>query len=332
VAPPQNGEGPGVRAGEGKLLRASQALLVLLLLLAGGLPRAVAAQAPVLSLSAATTVVPVGSAVVVDVIVSGVTDLYGAEIELGFDHTRLQVLDADGVSANGVQVAAGELLQTAYQAENLADNGSGSVRFAASLERPSPAVAGSGSLVRITFSAVAAGSATVSLTGALLANSDGYAMSYTVGQPLTLAIGDVGWVVGRVTLQGRTNQAGTPVYVGSYAGTTDSTGAFRIAAPAGVYDVRTEAPRYLDALRTGVQVQLGHETALSAVKLLGGDANDDGAVNVVDLAIIGRAFGSTPSSSNWDERADINGDSVVNIRDFVLAASNFGKSEPLVWP
>ncbi|MGQ9555036.1 MAG: cohesin domain-containing protein [Anaerolineae bacterium] len=313
------------------MTRALRVIAVALLFLSSAVPQVARAQAPLLGLSAPTLVLPLGGEVAVDVTIAGVSDLYGAQVTVVFDQGHLQVRDADGDPGNGVQVSAGELLQTGYQATNSADNGAGTIIFAAGLQQPSPPISGSGSLVRIVFSAVAAGSATVSITDGLLSDSDGYAIAYSTGTPLTITIGEAGWVVGRVTLQGRTNHAGTPVYAGSYSGVTDSTGAFRIAAPAGVYQVSTEAPRYLDALKTGVRVQVGQETALAAVKLLGGDANDDGVINITDLAIIGRAFGSVPGSGHWDERADINGDSAVNICDFVLAASNFGRSEPLAW-
>jgi len=294
-------------------------------------PTEAGAQPALLSLSPAATAAPVGSEVLVELVVSGASDLYGCQVSIAFDAARLQVRDADGNPGNGVQVSAGELLQTAYQASNLADNGAGTIAFAASLQRPAPPVNGSGSLVRIVFTAIKAGDATVSITGGLLSDSDGMAIAHSIGAPITITVGEAGWIVGRVTLQGRANHAGTPVYAGSYSGVTDSTGAFRIAAPAGVYQVRTEAPRYLDALKVGVSVQIGQETALAAVKLLGGDANDDGVINITDLAIIGRAFGSASGSDNWDERADVNGDGAVNICDFTLAASNFGKSEPLPW-
>ena len=81
-----------------------------------------------------------------------------------------------------------------------------------------------------------------------------------------------------------------------------------------------------------MRVEVGQETALAAVKLLGGDANEDGMVNIIDLSIIGAAFGSSTGSATWDERADINRDGFVNICDITLATSNFGRVEPLPRP
>ena len=59
------------------------------------------------------------------------------------------------------------------------------------------------------------------------------------------------------------------------------------------------------------------------VKLLG-DVNGDGIVNIKDIGICCKAFGSTPSDPRWDPRADLTGDSLVDIFDLVTIAVNFG--------
>ena len=59
------------------------------------------------------------------------------------------------------------------------------------------------------------------------------------------------------------------------------------------------------------------------IKLMG-DINGDGVVNLKDIALAARAFGSTPSSSNWNPNADINGDGTINMRDIALVARQFG--------
>jgi hypothetical protein len=50
----------------------------------------------------------------------------------------------------------------------------------------------------------------------------------------------------------------------------------------------------------------------------------DGTVNMRDIAMVARAFGSTPSSSNWNPNADLNNDGIVNMKDIALAARHFG--------
>jgi len=60
-----------------------------------------------------------------------------------------------------------------------------------------------------------------------------------------------------------------------------------------------------------------------SVRLLG-DVNGDGRVDLKDIALVARAFGSTPTSPNWNPAADINGDGVVNVQDITLVARHFG--------
>ena len=56
-----------------------------------------------------------------------------------------------------------------------------------------------------------------------------------------------------------------------------------------------------------------------------GDVNGDGRVDLRDIALVARAFDSTPSSPNWNPAADINGDGVVNMKDITLVARYFGQ-------
>ena len=57
-------------------------------------------------------------------------------------------------------------------------------------------------------------------------------------------------------------------------------------------------------------------------------ALDDDIVDINDVVRWALAFGSTPTSSNWDPAADINGDNIVNIFDGVVIGVNFGRVDP----
>jgi hypothetical protein len=57
-----------------------------------------------------------------------------------------------------------------------------------------------------------------------------------------------------------------------------------------------------------------------------GDVNRNMRVDIVDLAIAGKAFGSSPSYPTWNPNADINKDNMIDIRDLVLVAKSFGKT------
>jgi predicted deacylase len=55
------------------------------------------------------------------------------------------------------------------------------------------------------------------------------------------------------------------------------------------------------------------------------DVNQDGAVDMHDISIVARAFGSTPSSPNWNPAADVNGDGTVNMADLAMVVRHFGE-------
>jgi hypothetical protein len=57
-----------------------------------------------------------------------------------------------------------------------------------------------------------------------------------------------------------------------------------------------------------------------------GDLDRDCRVDIVDVATVAFAFGSTPSSSNWNPYADLNNDGTVNIVDVATAAFHFGQT------
>jgi hypothetical protein len=58
-----------------------------------------------------------------------------------------------------------------------------------------------------------------------------------------------------------------------------------------------------------------------------GDLNNDGVVDIRDISIAGRAFGSYPGHSRWNPNADINNDGIIDIRDVSIIGRNYGKTE-----
>jgi hypothetical protein len=59
---------------------------------------------------------------------------------------------------------------------------------------------------------------------------------------------------------------------------------------------------------------------------LRGDVNYDSVVNIVDVSIIAKAFGSSMGDVNWNCRCDLNSDKIINILDLSVAASSFRKT------
>jgi hypothetical protein len=66
--------------------------------------------------------------------------------------------------------------------------------------------------------------------------------------------------------------------------------------------------------------------------MMGGDANEDDIINILDLSLIGSSYGSNPGDPSWNPQADINNDGTINIQDIVLSGSNYLKISPTPWP
>jgi hypothetical protein len=62
-----------------------------------------------------------------------------------------------------------------------------------------------------------------------------------------------------------------------------------------------------------------------AVILMETDLNQDGAVNILDLNMVARAFGTKPGDARWNAFADLDNNNEVNIFDLYKVARDFGK-------
>jgi len=54
------------------------------------------------------------------------------------------------------------------------------------------------------------------------------------------------------------------------------------------------------------------------------DLNNDGKVDIKDVAIVALAYGSSPESENWNPIADVNKDGKVDIKDVAIVALAYG--------
>jgi nitrous oxidase accessory protein len=68
---------------------------------------------------------------------------------------------------------------------------------------------------------------------------------------------------------------------------------------------------------------------MNPFKWLQGDINYDMKVNIVDITLIARAYGSQFGDSDWNPRYDLNNDKSINILDIAVAAANF--DEQMTW-
>jgi len=67
-------------------------------------------------------------------------------------------------------------------------------------------------------------------------------------------------------------------------------------------------------------------TGTITVSTLVGDLNGDGKVDIKDIAIVSKAYGSQLGDPNWNPVADVNGDGKVDIKDVAIVASHYGET------
>lgn len=65
-------------------------------------------------------------------------------------------------------------------------------------------------------------------------------------------------------------------------------------------------------------LMLLYQTCLVKSQSLSGDLNGDGVVDLKDLSILAQAYGSTPTSPNWNEKADLSSPyGLISLTDLV---------------
>ncbi len=276
-------------------------------------------------------------------------EVRGVEVHLTFDPTLLQVVDADGDPANGVQltVESGLFNGDLRIGQNLVDNAAGTIDFAVAQSNGTPvfnatekaiatitwACAGQCPQADVTTEVIVAGNT-------LMSDPDGYpvAVDCAVSGTITIpACVTTGCIEGYVNPQGRypdrtPDYRGVHVRAGAHEATTEASGYFKLeGVEAGTYDVTAELYGYLDARASGVEVLAGEAClVLDPTTLWGGDVapQDPGPDNVIDIGDITYiAF----RFRGPDLTADVNGDRVVNILDLTVAAANFGMTGPTPW-
>ena len=107
--------------------------------------------------------------------------------------------------------------------------------------------------------------------------------------------------------------------------TTDSSGFFTDTAdlPAGLYNWRVKNPKYLANAGTFTLVR-GATIQVYMDEMRAGDCNDDNVVNISDFVILKNTFGKQVGDLSYDDRANFDGNLVVNAVDFNIFRMNYG--------
>jgi len=251
-----------------------------------------------------------------------ITNLYGLDIELSYNPSVADVVDADP-NTTGTQVELGDFFDgTNFSVvQNQAENGV--IKLVATRQSPATGFTGTGSLINITWEGQTTGTTPVTLDQVKLSDPNGQAISAT-RQDGEIIVKSGVIVKGRVDLQSRENDSGVVVKAGDVETRTDAEGQFTMPMDSDNYNLTLTIPGYLDGQAEGQIPADAQEMDLGEITLLGGDVTNDQEIDIFDLALIGSRYGSD------DPVADINGDGLVDIFDLSLAASNYGQRGPRI--
>ena len=125
----------------------------------------------------------------VEVWVSDVTDLYGLDVQLVFDPTRFEIIDADPFMAGVQVIPRNDLLSSDLVIKKEADNTIGTIWYAVTQLNPTPAVSGSGAAFAFKLRPLMLGAGEFSFDSFKLANRDGEIIPATAA-PVTYQVTD----------------------------------------------------------------------------------------------------------------------------------------------
>jgi hypothetical protein len=113
-----------------------------------------------------------GREATIELVVESVSELYGAQVQLGFDPQVLEVVDANA-SEDGIQIEPGSFPKPDFVVQNLADNTQGTIQYALTQLPPNEPQEGNGIVARVTFRAKTPAVTQIEFHHYLLADAQG---------------------------------------------------------------------------------------------------------------------------------------------------------------
>lgn len=249
--------------------------------------------------------------------VSNVTNLTAVQLEVSYDPTFIQVIDAFGRPRPPVQVKPDPNFDPFLS--NQVDTGQGKIFFAANARTP---FTGRGNVISVDWR-LQGRTGTTSITVLATLTDVSGTRSVTQVASLTITIGPP-CSTGLTSLQGRTNHSGVIV--------TNAAGQQSQSYPNGLFAISPQGPLsftfpgYLSAQADLAPGAAEPSDSLGNFTLLAGDVNGDHSINILDLVYLAQRYQSA------DPTADLNADGAVNILDLVLVAGNYQRQGPLtIW-
>ena len=281
-------------------------LLVILLFLFGTVSRttlqAYAGTNPLLWINPENYQTGIGAEV--DLQLDNIIDVYGLQVEITFDSSMLEVVDADDNTV-GTQIDTGVCPAPNFVVANDTDNSSGQISYAVTQLNPTIPCDG-GTVATVQFTCLAEGISAIDITTSVVSDSSGSSLVHDTQNGTIECIPNVFTIQGNVGLQGWTNPSGVLVQlINEQTGTVEnsvqinSSGNFSFAASIdNTYTIVASYDRYLNAEAANLSGIAEEVVDLGTNTLATGDLNNDGIINILDITMVAGNYGKS-SSSDW---------------------------------
>ena len=279
----------------------------------------------------------VGSSDYFSLRVENIINLYGADIQLTFDPSVLEVVN-DGLTVGDAVYGLSVPGQVYY------DNNVGKIRVATSLrgDQNTDGFSGDGELLKVTFKGIKPGVSNIIFDKVDLSDSEGQPISFTT------QTGEIDVIPAGISVSGYVYLQGVRGYAGGVAvklinesgdeiadTVTNSSGYYMFTRDKsgqplsqGNYAVIVAKPVYLTEAGGYFTANAGDIYQVSDIKLLTGDINCDNRIDFGDLLMLASLYGQTfdcTDQENWYPAANLNRNNKVDLFDLVLLARNYSK-------
>ena len=261
-----------------------------------------AGATPLLWINPANTETGIGAEV--DLQLDNVADVYGLQVEVTFDSSILEVVDANPGAA-GIQITPGVCPTPDFVVTNSADNSSGHINYAVTQLSPTPPCSG-GTVATVQFTCLVEGISDVEIITSVVSDSNGNSIVHNTQNGTIECIANVFTIQGVVGLQNWADPSGVLVQLINEQTSSvedsvqvNANGSFSFAASIdNTYTVVASYDRYLDAKAENISGTVEEVVDLGTSGLRAGDLNNDGVINILDIVTVAGNY-QRSSPGDW---------------------------------
>ncbi|RXT02835.1 lamin tail domain-containing protein [Ammoniphilus sp. CFH 90114] len=278
-----------------------------------------------------------GSAFSVGVYVYEMKDLYGASIEIDYDSTKLEPIDADP-NMEGIQLQLSDWLYGTTVKNSVYQDvyeGVGKIRFAVTQLGEKPGVSGEGLLAKAQFKVKDGASGQLIFrpvaSSIQMVNSNNQPISVDA-QPIHVPIASSMKLFGKVKLPNThhlhdLSGFNVKVLLNQQVISetqTDQNGSYEVSVVSpGTYQVVVERKGYLNATQSTTMYDAATSVEVPDMELYVGDYDGNERINIIDVSLISKQFEKLKVESN--ALFDVDDSGTIGLYDVVTVARNFGK-------